>query len=110
VQFQMVFEEGHQGDLMEIRRCEPPYALHVTAHQGDQAWMLDLDLTHSDGVTTLTFTQPGVTAEMAQDVGPGWEYYFDRMVDAEAGRDPGGRDFARDYHPAMSGYYREQFG
>jgi uncharacterized protein YndB with AHSA1/START domain len=45
VRFQMVFEEGHEGEVMEIRRCEPPYALHLTAHQGDQDRLLDLDLT-----------------------------------------------------------------
>jgi uncharacterized protein YndB with AHSA1/START domain len=110
VNFQMLFEEGHPGEAMEIRRCEPPRTLSLTARQGDQAWLLDLDLTHVDGVTTLTFTQPGVTAEQAQDVGPGWEYYLDRMVDAESGADPGRRDFERDYHPAMSSYYRALFG
>jgi uncharacterized protein YndB with AHSA1/START domain len=110
VQFQMLFEEGHPGEVMEVRRCEPPHALSLTAHQGDEAWLLDLDLTSSDGLTTLTFTQPGVTAEQAQDVGPGWEYYLDRMVDAEAGDDPGARDFERDYHPAMSPYYQGLFG
>ena len=110
VQFWMLFEEGHTGDAVEIRRCDRPHALHVTAHQGDEVWRLDLDLEHADGVTTLTFTQPGVTAATAPDVGPGWEYYLDRLVDAQAGDDPGGRDFFRDYHPAMTAYYRAQLG
>ena len=105
----MVFEEGHAAETMEIRRCDPPRALHLTGQQGDEAWHLDLDLAYADGVTTLTFTQPDVTPAMAQDVGPGWEYYFDRLVDAEEGRDPAGRDFERDYHPAMSEHYRAQF-
>jgi uncharacterized protein YndB with AHSA1/START domain len=108
VVFQMLFEEGHQGEVMEIRRCEPPRALSLTGHQGADLWHLDLELSQVDGVTTLTFTQPGVTADLAPDVGPGWEYYLDRLVDAETGRDPGGRDFDRDYHPAMSAYYRAQ--
>ena len=62
------------------------------------------------GVTTLTLSQPGVTAEQAAGVGPGWEYYLDRLVDAETGADPAQRDFERDYYPAMSAYYAAQFG
>ena len=48
---------------------------------------------HADGVTTLTFSQPGVTAEQVGDVGPGWDYYLDRLVDVETGADPALRDF-----------------
>lgn len=108
VRFHMLFEEGDSGGDMEIRRCEPPRALHLTGHQGAEPWHLDLDLTHADGVTTLTFTQPGISVEQVPDVGPGWEYYLDRLVDAETGRDPGERDFFRDYHPAMAAHYRAQ--
>ena len=110
VRFQMLFEGEHSAEVMEVRRCKSPHTLHLTSRQGDEVWLLDLDLSHSDGVTTLTFSQPGVTAEQTQDVGPGWEYYLDRMVDAEAGDDPGARDFERDYHPAMSPYYQGLFG
>jgi len=106
VRFQMAFEEGHAGERMEIRRCEPPHTLHVAVQQGGEVWRLELGLAHSDGVTTLTFTQPGLTPELAPDVGPGWEYYLDRLVDAETGADPGDRDFGRDYHPAMQQHYR----
>ncbi len=109
VQLHMLVEEGHGGEPVEIRRCEPPRVLQVTTWQGDEAWHLDLELAHSGGVTTLTFSQPGLTAEAATDVGPGWEYYFDRLVDAEEGRDPADRDFSRDYHPAMSPHYRAQY-
>jgi uncharacterized protein YndB with AHSA1/START domain len=109
VQFQMLFEGDHPGEAMTIRVCEPPHRLHVTSQAGDEVWLLDVDLTHADGVTTLTLSQPGVTAEQASGVGPGWEYYLDRLVDAETGFDPAGRDFERDYYPAMSDYYRDQF-
>jgi uncharacterized protein YndB with AHSA1/START domain len=109
VQFRMLFEGEHPGETMTIRVCEPPHRLHVTSQVGEEVWLLDVDLTHDAGVTTLTLSQPGVTAEQASDVGPGWEYYLDRMVDAETGADPTRRDFERDYYPAMSDYYRQQF-
>jgi uncharacterized protein YndB with AHSA1/START domain len=108
VRFRMLFEGGHEGNPMTIRVCEPPHRLHVTSHLGDQDWLMELDLSHADGVTTLTFCQPGIAPDQVGDVGPGWEYYLDRLVDAETGADPGRRDFERDYYPAMSAHYTDQ--
>jgi uncharacterized protein YndB with AHSA1/START domain len=111
VEFRMLFEgDDHAAETMTVRVCEPPHRLHVTSQAGDEVWLLDVDLTHDAGVTTLTLSQPGVTAEQAAGVGPGWEYYLDRLVDAETGADPAQRDFERDYYPAMSAYYAAQFG
>jgi len=110
VHFRMLFEgDEHEGESMEIRVCEPPYRLHLTSRVGDEVWLLELDLSHEDGVTTLTFSQPGVAKEQVGEVGPGWDYYLDRLVDAETGADPAGRDFERDYYPALSDHYRGQF-
>jgi uncharacterized protein YndB with AHSA1/START domain len=111
VHFRMLFEgEEHAGEAMEIRVCEPPHRLHVTSRAGAEVWLLELDLTHADGVTTLTFSQPGITQEQVAGVGPGWDYYLDRLVDVECGADPARRDFERDYFPATSEHYTRQFG
>jgi uncharacterized protein YndB with AHSA1/START domain len=109
VRFSMLFEGDAPAETMTIRVCEPPHRLHVTSQVGDQAWLLELELTNADGVTTLTFRQPGVTAEQAGGVGPGWDYYLDRLLDVEAGVDPSRRDFERDYYPATSEHYTAQF-
>ncbi len=111
VDFRMLFEgDDPAAETMEIRVCEPPRRLHLTSRSGDEVWLLELDLTHADGVTTLIFSQPGVTREQASSVGPGWDYYLDRLVDAETGADPAQRDFERDYYPARSDHYTAQFG
>ena len=110
VSFRMTFEGQEDGDPMVIRVCEPPHRLHLTTQVGEEQWLLELDLTHADGVTTLTFAQPGVTAEQVGAVGPGWDYYLDRLVDVETGADPALRDFERDYYPATSEHYAAQFG
>lgn len=111
VRFRMLFEGSeHEGETMTIRVCEPPHRLHLTSQVGDEVWLLDLDLVHADGVTTLTLAQPGVTAAQVPSVGPGWEYYLDRMVDAETGGDPSLRDFERDYYPAMADHFTRQVG
>jgi len=110
VDFRMLFEgDDHDGEAMEIRVCEPPSRLHLTSRVGEEVWLLELDLTHADGVTTLTFSQPGVTAEQVGSVGPGWDYYLDRLVDVETGADPALRDFERDYYPSTSAHYADQF-
>lgn len=93
---------------MEIRECVPPRRLAVTAHVGDDEWSLELDLVEQAGVTTLSFTQPDVDPVAAESVGPGWEYYLDRLAAAESGVDVAGIDFDRDYYPAMQEYYRRQ--
>jgi uncharacterized protein YndB with AHSA1/START domain len=110
VDFRMLFEgEDHAAEQMEIRVCEPPHRLHLTSRFGEQVWLIELDLAHVDGVTTVTFSQPGVTRDQVGDVGPGWDYYLDRFVDAETGADPAQRDFDRDYYPATSEHYTAQF-
>jgi uncharacterized protein YndB with AHSA1/START domain len=110
VLFRMLFEgEDHEAETMTIRVCEPPRRLHLTSQAGEDTWLLELDLSHADGVTTLTFAQPGVTAEQVGGVGPGWDYYLDRLVDVETGRDPSLRDFDRDYYPATAEHYKSQF-
>jgi uncharacterized protein YndB with AHSA1/START domain len=95
------------GD-MDIRECDPPRVLRLTSHVGEEEWQLDLLLEETDGVTVLTFEQPGIDPAAADSVGPGWEYYLDRLVTAESGGDVASIDFDRDYYPAMSAHYREQ--
>lgn len=108
VDFRMLFEgEDHAAEAMEIRVCEPPYRLHLTSRVAEEVWLLELDLTHDAGVTTLTFSQPGVTAEQVGSVGPGWDYYLDRLVDVETGADPSVRDFD-DYYPSTAEHYSSQ--
>ena len=108
VSFTMTGEEGAAPEDVEIRECVRPHTLKVTSAVGEDAWFLDLDLVEEDGVTTLTFTQPGIDPVQAESVGPGWEYYLDRLGAAEDGGDVGAIDFDRDYYPAMLEHYRSQ--
>lgn len=108
VAFTMTAEEGAVAEDMEIRECDPPRLLAVTSHVGEEQWLLELRLEEHDGTTTLTFTQPGIDPVQAESVGPGWEYYLDRLVAVESGGDVGTIDFDRDYYPAMQEHYRSQ--
>ena len=108
VDFRMLFEgDDHASEAMEIRVCEPPHRLHLTSRAGEEVWLLELDLTHEDGVTTLTFAQPGITAQNAGGVGPGWDFYLDRLVDAETGADPMLRTWEQ--YESTGEHYTSQF-
>ena len=47
--------------------------------------------------------------ELASSVGPGWEYYLDRLVAAETGGDVGSIVWD-DYYPGQADHYRAAFG
>jgi uncharacterized protein YndB with AHSA1/START domain len=106
VSFRMTAEGDAPAEDMEIRACDPPRLLAVTAQTPQGSWDLELALSERDGVTELTFSQPGIDPAETESVGPGWEYYLDRLVAAQTGGDVAAIDFERDYYPAMSAHYR----
>jgi uncharacterized protein YndB with AHSA1/START domain len=108
VAFLMTAEGATEPGEMEIRECDPPRVLRVTSHVGEELWFLDLVLEEHDGVTTLTFSQPDIDPAAAENIGPGWEYYLDRLAVAGSGGDVATVDWDRDYYPAMVEYYRGQ--
>ena len=60
VQFAMTAEgEDAPADEMRIRECDPPRRLWLSSRVGEEFWDLELDLEEADGVTTVTFRQPG---------------------------------------------------
>ncbi len=112
VDFRMTAEaEDAPVEVFEIRECDEPRLLVVDSRSPDDpdvVWHLRLALAEADGVTTLTFSQSVPGAEMAESVGPGWEYYLDRLVAAETGADVAAVDWDA-YYPSQSGHYRELF-
>jgi uncharacterized protein YndB with AHSA1/START domain len=106
VAFQMTAEGEAPAEDVEIVECDPPRLLAVTTHTAGGQWHLRLTLTEADGVTRLAFAQPGIDPVEAESVGPGWEYYLDRLAAAMSGGDVTAIDFDRDYYPAMAEHYR----
>ena len=91
-----------------IDECRAPSRLVMRSARPDDSseqWTWQLDLAEVDGVTTLTFAQEVVDAKLAESVGPGWDYYLDRMVAAETGGDLDAIDFD-DYYPRLAAHYR----
>ena len=109
VTFRMTAEGADVDDeTIWIDECVPPRRLVMRSAQpveDDQLWAWQVDLTETDGVTTLTFAQGVTDTELAESVGPGWDYYLDRLVAAHAGKDVAAIDFDA-YYPAFKEHYR----
>lgn len=111
VDFRMTAEgEDIAPEAATIHECDPPRRLVLSwdgQADGSGRWHLELDLAEASGVTTLTFAQCLDDPAMATDVGPGWEYYLDRLVAAQTGGDVSALAWT-DYE-GMSGYYQPLF-
>lgn len=106
VSFRMTAEgEDIPANDYVITACRPTEHLGLEADAAGMHFELRLDLSEADGVTTLLFAQRMSDPEMASSVGPGWEYYLDRLVAAETGGDVAGVKWD-DYYPALADGYR----
>jgi uncharacterized protein YndB with AHSA1/START domain len=74
--------EGQDAPPAEftIRECEPHERFSGDLPPAAGGWHLWFELEEEDGLTTLTFGQVLRGGEDVGEVGPGWEYYLDRLV------------------------------
>ncbi|MCS5713288.1 SRPBCC domain-containing protein [Herbiconiux sp. CPCC 205716] len=106
VDFAMTSEGADvEAEPATITACEPRSRLAVSLGEG---WRLELSLTEAAPGTVLTFAHLVDDPAAMADIGPGWEYYLDRLGVALAGGEVESVDFA-DYHPGQSAYYRDLF-
>jgi uncharacterized protein YndB with AHSA1/START domain len=96
--------EDAAPERYDIRECEPPRHFAAETTMGDERWHVALDLVEAEGLTTLRLRQRLGASENAGDIGPGWEYYLDRLVAAREGRDVAAIDWD-EYYPALSSAY-----
>ncbi|WP_194860548.1 SRPBCC domain-containing protein [Dietzia sp. SYD-A1] len=113
VQLTMTAEDGDPVDDMEVVTCDAPGLLVVRTGSG--GWLLTVRIESDDeggegGEAVISLEQDIADAESAASIGPGWEYYLDRLVEAEAGRDPDALHFEPDYYPGLAEYYRDLVG
>ena len=108
VMFRMTAEgEDAPAEEMEIRECDPPRRLALTSQVGEESWLLELDLTEADGVTTLTFSQPEHRPRRRPRAsGPAGSTTWTGWSPPMTGGDVAAIDFDRDYYPAMEEHYR----
>jgi uncharacterized protein YndB with AHSA1/START domain len=113
VAFRMTAEgDDVPEEAIHIDECHEPTRLRLrSARPDDQGllWVWQLDLAETGGVTTLRFAQELADATLAESIGPGWDYYLDRLVAAETGEGLADVVFD-DYFPAFAGHYRDLLG
>jgi len=102
----MVAEEGDTTSVAEILACEPPNHLAVSTHDEAGDWSLEATLTPIDAQRTrLLFVHHLDDQANPEEVGPGWEYYLDRLLAAMTGATMPDWD---DYWPSVAAAYAEQ--
>lgn len=76
------YEEEVGDEIYVIDACEAPHHLrvHNVNDDADQVWTLDLRLRQEGATTVLDFAQVMTETLPVTDVGPGWEYYLDRLA------------------------------
>ncbi len=105
VELTLVAEAGDATSQAEILACEPPTHLVVSTNDAGGAWLLEATLTPIDPQhTRLRFVHHLDDEANAGEIGPGWEYYLDRLVATMTG-DPM-PDFD-DYWPSQASAYQD---
>lgn len=99
--------EGQEPEPEEytILECDRPRRFAGDTSQGEGSWHLWFELAEeTPGDTVLTFGQRLNPGEDVGSIGPGWEYYLDRLVAAQAGLDADDVQWD-DYFPALQSPY-----
>ena len=75
--------------------------IDVVVRIGPDGWVVTVRIEGDDDEVTISPGPEIADAESASDIGPGWDFSLDRLVEAEAGRDPEALRFSPDYqlHP-----------
>ncbi|QNE90116.1 hypothetical protein H0194_03705 [Corynebacterium incognita] len=85
-----------------IKKCVPDEQLVVDAGM----WVPEMRV--EDGAIELLHAIED--AEGAASIGPGWEFYMDRLAVAYRGEDVVAVDLETDYYPVMSDYFTALYG
>jgi uncharacterized protein YndB with AHSA1/START domain len=88
-----------------ITTCEPPRRLAIEAADSFGRWQLSAELREAAGTTTLVFRQHDLDPTVVADVGPGWDWYLDRLAATIDGTTvPSLADFEATYAPLGTAY------
>ncbi|MGX5695499.1 SRPBCC domain-containing protein [Agromyces soli] len=104
VRFQMTAEGADAPwQNVSILECDPPHRFHLDVANEPHAWRLHCHLREAGGMTTLTFAQRLDESTPVAEIGPGWDYYLDRL---HAARNGLALPAWESYYPAFAEHYR----
>lgn len=106
IEVTMTAEEGAPSSPARVIAVEPRHRLVVETVVGQDAWRMELRVEETPGGSAVTLLQRVDGGEAAAMIGPGWEFYLDRLVAAETGGDVAAIVFAPDYLPGQAEHFR----
>lgn len=105
VTFVMTAEGSSEPEEVLIHRCDAPRLLEVETAMGEGTWRMRVELAEREEVTTIRFSQVIFEGDDTGSIGPGWEYYLDRLVATHTGEPFTEWD---SYYPSQQPYWQEQ--
>lgn len=106
VKFHMEFEDSDEWQNVSILECSPPHRFLADSGPGPSGVRVFCHLVEGGGMTTLTLGQRLQSPADAATMGPGWDFYLDRLTAARAGR---ALPDWEQYYPAFSSHYKELY-
>ncbi|WP_193105585.1 SRPBCC domain-containing protein [Brachybacterium sp. FME24] len=93
-----------------IHACEKGLLLTVSSGMGEDTWRLsltlaDADADSGDGGAVVSLRHHDLPADMLEHVGPGWEWYLDRLTGAVTGGVIPGMDVWNSEYMSLSAEY-----
>ncbi|PPL19690.1 SRPBCC domain-containing protein [Microterricola pindariensis] len=104
VKFRMTSEPEAEWEYVSILECHAPHSFLAESREGPDKMRVFCHLTEAGGLTTLTLGQRLHNPAEAATMGPGWDYYLDRLIAARAGKTLPEWEH---YYPAHASYYKE---
>lgn len=104
VELTMTAEASAEPERVTIIDCDAPKRLQIELLSEAGTWQLQLDVRPHGEETVLELNHLIEQGDDVSSVGPGWEYYLDRLIAIRSGLAPAPFD---DYYPALVGYYSE---
>lgn len=102
VTLKMLAEDGTPSVRMRVLECVPGERYVVESVGMDPVWHITVSVADLGGASRVFLAQRIRTAREAGSVGPGWEYYLDRLIAARDGTPM--PDFSS-YFPSQQPYY-----
>lgn len=103
--FMTAEDEEAPPEEYTILECDPPRRFAGDTSAATGSWHLWFELVPQGAATLLVFGQRLNPEDEVGSIGPGWEYYLDRLVAVQSGRDAATVAWP-DYFPALQPAYQ----